>query len=91
MNLRRSACARTVKALKFNPHKTQIVFPLFVKAWREKNYEDALMWAGCMTHSIGDMGALNHPDILWFSHVCLGWSGTMGPGGRSIASVFCAG
>ena len=81
-------CARTVKELKFNPHKTHFVFPLFVKAWREKRYEDALMWAGCMSHSIGDMGALNHPDILWFSHVCLGWSGTMGPGGRPIASVF---
>jgi hypothetical protein len=81
-------CARTVKEMKFNPHKTHIVFPLFVKAWREKKYEDALMWAGCMTHSIGDMGALNHPDIIWFSHVCLGWSGAMGPGGRHIASVF---
>ena len=81
-------CAKAVKEMHFNPHKTHIVFPLFVKALREKRYEDALMWAGCMTHSIGDMGALNHPDILWLSDVCLGWSGTMGPEGKPISAVF---
>jgi len=83
-----ACCAEAVKRLTFNPHKTYIVFPLFVSALREERYEDALMWAGCISHSIGDMGALNHPDILWFSHVCLGWSGVKGPGGHSIAAIF---
>ena len=81
-------CAETVKRLKFNPHKTQFVFPLFVEALREERHEDALMWAACLAHSIGDMGALNHPDLLWFSHVCLGDSGVMGPGGKSVPAVF---
>ncbi|MBT3381490.1 MAG: hypothetical protein HN742_39225 [Lentisphaerae bacterium] len=83
-----ACCAEAVKRLKFNPHKTYYVFPLFVAALREERYEDALMWAGCISHSVGDMGALNHPDILWFSHVCLGASGVMGPGGRSVPAVF---
>ena len=81
-------CAEAVRRLKFNPHKTQFVFPLFVEALREERHEDALMWAACLAHSIGDMGALNHPDLLWFSHVCLGDSGVMGPGGKSVPAVF---
>lgn len=68
----------TIKKMKLNKydvHRTYTIFPLFVQALREKKYDDALMWAGCIMHSIGDMGALNHPDIGFFPIVCLGWSG----------------
>ena len=81
-------CIETARRLKLHLHKTEEVFPLFVKALHDKEYEHALMWAGCIVHSTGDMGALNHPDLLWFSHVCLGWSGVQGPGGKSVESAF---
>ena len=81
-------CIETARRLKLHLHKTEEVFPLFVKALHDKEYEHALMWAGCIVHSTGDMGALNHPDLLWFSHVCLGWSGVQGSGGKSVESAF---
>ncbi len=81
-------CLETAHRLNVHLHKTEAVFPLFVKALHDKEYEHALMWAGCIVHSVGDMGALNHPDILWFSEVCLGWSGVQGPGGKSVGAAF---
>jgi len=78
---------KTVRAESFNPHDVTRVMPHFVRELRARHDEEALMWAGCLTHSIGDKYALNHPDVIWYPHVTLGYVGVTYTGGRSLESA----
>jgi len=73
---------------KINPHDTHKVFPHFVEALRANEDERALMWAGCIVHSIGDTAALNHPDLIWFPDAMLGATGVKSRSGKSISEEF---
>lgn len=77
-----------VRREKLNPHDTYKVLPHLVEALRANEEEQALMWAGCIVHSIGDTAALNHPDLIWFPDAMLGVTGVKTSSGKSIAEGF---
>jgi len=80
---------QVIKEEKFNPDGTVArIFPHFVEELRAGHKENTLMWGGCMVHTMGDKGALNHPDIIWFPTITIGWIGVTYTDGRSIDQVF---